>query len=313
MSDDWIKMRTDLYRNPKICIIADFLMKADGKLARHIEQNNGQKMGVMRNVMRNVTVGALVTLWGVTRRQGKRVDDDLFIKYATLDVIDDISDLPGFGEAMECVGWAEQTGDGVIFPNFFCSHNVDPKEDFKEKAAERQRRFREKQRANPADFCDKKEHEIGSEIDQNSNVMRNVTGDVTSNDRERERERERDIKTTKEKIKKEKPSVVKKPDDVIDSVWIDFVKIRSSMRAPITQTGLDGIAREAMKAKISLQSALEVCCERGWRGFKADWIEGSRTDKRTESTYDRSARLKYEEAVGRRSQEAIDVESIEID
>lgn len=31
--------------------------------------------------------------------------------------------------------------------------------------------------------------------------------------------------------------------------------------------------REAAKAGITLEAALTMCCERGWSGFKADWVE----------------------------------------
>jgi hypothetical protein len=36
-----------------------------------------------------------------------------------------------------------------------------------------------------------------------------------------------------------------------------------------------GIEREAAKARISLQDALETCCARGWAGFKAEWVANS--------------------------------------
>lgn len=63
-----------------------------------------------------------------------------------------------------------------------------------------------------------------------------------------------------------------KPDDVPDSVWQDFSALRRSKRAPLTQTALTGIEREAAKAGISLQTALETCCQRGWTGLKAEWL-----------------------------------------
>ena len=40
----------------------------------------------------------------------------------------------------------------------------------------------------------------------------------------------------------------------------------------VTQTALDGIAREAEKAGVPLQEALAESCARGWIGFKADWM-----------------------------------------
>lgn len=160
MAGDWIKMRTDLYRDPKVCLIADALLAPDGELARFVNQNLQRDMAVTRNVTRNVTVGALVTVWGVMRQRGKRSGNDLFCPMATLAVIDDMADMPGFGHAMESVGWAIEIGDGVVFPHFFDDYNVDPAEQKSTLAAERQRRYRERQKAGG---------------DANSDVTRDVT------------------------------------------------------------------------------------------------------------------------------------------
>lgn len=54
----------------------------------------------------------------------------------------------------------------------------------------------------------------------------------------------------------------------------DFKAIRKAKKAPITKTALDGIRREAGKAGLTLESALAMCCERGWGGFKAVWVTG---------------------------------------
>lgn len=140
---DWIKMRTDLYRHPKVLLIADDLLRADSELALFVSQNLRRDMTVTRNVMRNVTVGALVTVWGTLRHRGKRIDDALLLPGVTDSVVDDIADLPGFGAAMRKARWLLQTKRGLIFPRFFADHNVDPSA---ENNRERQRRFREKQR-----------------------------------------------------------------------------------------------------------------------------------------------------------------------
>lgn len=41
----------------------------------------------------------------------------------------------------------------------------------------------------------------------------------------------------------------------------------------MTDVALLGIRREAVKAGIELEQALTICCERGWQGFKAEWIQ----------------------------------------
>ena len=173
MADDWIKMRSDLYRDPKVLVIADDLMRPDGELARYVNQNMQRDMSVTRNVMRNVTVGALVSVWGVMRRRGKRFGDDLTVTRVTLSVLDDISDLPGFGEAMAASGWVKQVDSGLVFPNFFEDHNSDPRE----KGRERQRRYRER----------------------HGSVTRNVTPGVTRNVTVTPREEKRREEKSKKK------------------------------------------------------------------------------------------------------------------
>ena len=74
-----------------------------------------------------------------------------------------------------------------------------------------------------------------------------------------------------EAVKAAKPAKLSKPDEVDDQVWADFLQVRKAKRSPLTATALAGIEREAAKAGIGLQQALEVCCESGWVGFKADW------------------------------------------
>ena len=63
------------------------------------------------------------------------------------------------------------------------------------------------------------------------------------------------------------------PEGVSDSVFKDFKKLREKHKAPITETALKGLKREAEKANMTLEAVMTLCCERGWRGFKAEWIK----------------------------------------
>lgn len=60
--------------------------------------------------------------------------------------------------------------------------------------------------------------------------------------------------------------------DISPQVATDFRALRNKLRAPITETAMAGIRREAGKAGMTLEAALSMCCERGWRGFKAEWV-----------------------------------------
>jgi len=77
-----------------------------------------------------------------------------------------------------------------------------------------------------------------------------------------------------EEIREEKKRAtgVATPSGVSDSVFQDFKKLRAAKKSPLTQTALEGITREAAKAGLSLSTVLEMCCERGWAGFKAEWV-----------------------------------------
>lgn len=70
-----------------------------------------------------------------------------------------------------------------------------------------------------------------------------------------------------------KRAVLPCPTDVPETVWEDFLEIRKAKGSPLTTTALEGIAREAEKAGMSLSEALSECCARGWQGFKASWMQ----------------------------------------
>ena len=110
------------------------------------------------------------------------------------------------------------------------------------------------------------------------------------------------------------------PDGVPDAVWKDFKKLRSAKKAPVTDTAMAGIASEAGKAGLSLSDALAMCCERGWSGFKAAWLDRdapspSARDSPPESFAERDERRaqeRYREAIGQSSPPKLMGEVIDI-
>ncbi len=63
-----------------------------------------------------------------------------------------------------------------------------------------------------------------------------------------------------------------KPEGVSDQTWADFTELRKGKRAPLSESALAGIKREATKAGWSMEAALAKCLARGWQGFEADWV-----------------------------------------
>lgn len=69
------------------------------------------------------------------------------------------------------------------------------------------------------------------------------------------------------------PRVIDCPDNVREETWRDWLHLRKAKRAPVTQTAIDQIQREALKAGWTLEQALAESTARGWTGFKADWLQ----------------------------------------
>jgi hypothetical protein len=87
-------------------------------------------------------------------------------------------------------------------------------------------------------------------------------------------------------------TAVARPDGCDERVWLDWLRVRG--RNPLTETAWAGMVSEAAKAGITPAEAVRVCAERGWRGFRAEWMtrdDGKRPGGRKE--YDLNA-MKFE-------------------
>ena len=87
------------------------------------------------------------------------------------------------------------------------------------------------------------------------------------------------------------------PEGVSPEVWKDFVQQRKAKKAAITETAIKGIEREANKAGITLNAALQEICARGWTGFKAEWYTKEKQDG--EPAWVKKNREWFESATGK--------------
>ena len=97
-----------------------------------------------------------------------------------------------------------------------------------------------------------------------------------------------------------KRAAAARPDDVSEPVWQDFQRLRAQRRAPLTDTALAGIRREAGKAGVGIEAALAYCCEHGWQGFNSVWYAqraGAVTDSRKSSSHGGLSTKNYSEGV----------------
>jgi uncharacterized protein YdaU (DUF1376 family) len=61
-----------------------------------------------------------------------------------------------------------------------------------------------------------------------------------------------------------------------ENLVADWVRSRGSKK--LTQTAIDGVKREAEKAKLSFEEAVRMMLESGWQGFRASWDSVRRTN-----------------------------------
>ena len=137
----WIKMRTNISRFPKTLALATELHKNREALTNLCDGD----VTVTLACLTRVTVASLLELWGTIQES---IDDQNFVALMTLDHIDSITEISGFGVALEKVGWVEVVHNGLVFNNFR-EHNTPTKARGEPvPGAERTRRWREKKKGN---------------------------------------------------------------------------------------------------------------------------------------------------------------------
>lgn len=137
--------------------------------------------------------------------------------------------------------------------------------------AERQQRFRDRRK-------------VRKQTRNDSNALRDVTPPIedhtpqsviSSNDEKQTQPR------------KQRGPVCVRPDDIPEQLWGDWVAHRTKHRADAGQTTLDAYRREADRVGWTLEQALTEQISRGWRGFKAKWVQD---DGRNQAQFGQSAR-----------------------
>lgn len=136
MSNSWIKMRSDLHTDPKVLVMTRLLFGRDVTVTLPNVTN-------AHALLTHATVSGLLQVWASVSRVMEN-----FHPYLTLDDLDRMTAIDGFGEAMHEVGWVllDEDGDGLVFPNFQ-EFNTPSKVRGGSSGAERTRRWRERQKA----------------------------------------------------------------------------------------------------------------------------------------------------------------------
>lgn len=167
------------------------------------------------------------------------------------EVLDETIGFPGFAHAMIAVGWLEFDGSSLWMPRF---------EEHNGQSA--------KKRAQDADRKRNDRNSSASEADKKRTRE--------EKNREEEKKKEPPISPKPETDKAKAAAAITAIDlqarGVEPQVAADFLALRAKKRAPVTATALAGLEREAATAGMTLNAALRTSAERGWQGFKAEWV-----------------------------------------
>lgn len=193
---EWTKMRNTLPSNPKVVGMAQFLGSQRKLLAPLTTGYGGALLEVVTlDVVVSVVVCGLLRVWGTANEVAR----DGVLKGVTLEGLDAIAHVPGFGRAMAEVGWARESKRpiGVVLPNF-SEFNVP----VDQRAADRQKRYRERIRGKQAGDNSPEDASPSGLDGVTDAVTGDVTRDVTRNDRPDQ------TRPEPEEIKKQPPPTV---------------------------------------------------------------------------------------------------------
>ena len=247
MAGDWVKMRSSLLANPKVHAIAKAIGRDPRAGAALTTGFSGCPDQVLsRNALRNVTVTALLCVWSSANEHATGG----ILACCDLEDLDEISGVPGFGDAMAAVGWAvaDAASKCVSLPNF-SEHNTPAKD---RTGAERQARYRQ---------------------NRNGGVTALRNG-VTVTQRREEKRRE-DISIPAAPVPTSKPAARSPAKPAVswsaDAGWDGITAAdRSEWAAAYPGAVLD---RELAKATAWLKANPKRAGRRNWRRFIVGWLQ----------------------------------------
>ena len=248
MAGDWIKMRSNLWDDPRIAKLCDLTDCGEAAV-----------------------IGGLYWLWSTADQHS----EDGIMAGMTMRSVDRKTGIAGIADALVSIGWLADHPEGVRLVNFDDHNGASAKS-----------------RAQTARRVANHKNNAPSVSDALPERYQGVT---TPLPRE-EKRREENTKTLKSKTIPPDGDLF---DGIDPQIASDFKALKNKKKSAVTKTSMEGIRREADKAGLSLADALMICCERGWAGFKAEWVTqpSARASPARESRHSGFDKIDYSEGV----------------
>lgn len=236
----WIKFEKDLLTDPRVLRVARSLqtrlMVFDREDSRHGDQYDASNAVALPAV--TLVCGALVRIWSLA---DTHLDEQDVLPLG-INELDEVVGIPGFC-ALLPKDWLDVVDEHTVKLPEFHAHNGT---EAKKRAVTQKRVARYR----------------SSVTDRNAQAL----PDQTRPDKTRPKGKE--ARTPK------KPPL---GEDTLTALGVDeqaakdWLAVRKAKKAPLTETALDDLKREAGKAGITVAEAVAICARRSWQGFNASW------------------------------------------
>jgi hypothetical protein len=273
MAGDWIKMRGNLWDDPRVAKLCDLTEQGEAAV-----------------------IGGLYWLWATADQHS----EDGIMPGLTLRQIDRKTGVPGLGNALVCIGWLADHPEGVRIVRF---------EEHNGTSAKRRAVTAKRVASHRSGNADATADDAAGNADVTQTALQDEHASVTgalAREREREEKNTSSLRSEVEPRKRSAPAQVSRPDDVAEQTWADWLALRKAKKAPVTETVLEQAKRESEKADMPLDAFLQVWCMRGSQGLQADWLKPAerQTASRQPMSYaqqdELARRARWEEMTGRK-------------
>lgn len=235
MAGEWIKMRTNLWDDPRVASMCD-----------------------LTGLSEAAVIGGLYWLWSMADEH----TEDGFLPRLTLSAIDRKTGIKGLAASLVSVGWIEDGVDGIRILSFE-EHN----------GASAKRRCMEAKRKAESRDSPGDPHDVRNVSASDADKTRTESGsDAELDKREIREDKKNQEKGEKPRASRKAPPDLDCPGDVEAQVWCDFQTLRKAKKAPITETVIKTARGEAVKAGIAFNEFLKIWCNRGSQGLEARWL-----------------------------------------
>ncbi len=203
-------------------------------------------MAAMLNIDQDAVVGKLLRIW-IWADENSVNGEAVTVTDA---FIDRLTFTKKFSSAMRSVGWLTGNDGSLTFPKF------------------------DRHNGNSAKTRAMTNRRVAKSRSGNGESNEDVTPNVTVPALQKplpEKRREEEKEEAKEK-KRAVPALAL-PDGVSPQTWSDWLALRKTKKAPVTETVLTEAKREADKAGMPLERFLTIWCARGSQGLQAEWLK----------------------------------------